>query len=79
MKQEKTLDEKIEIAQKEVSKFHKPYAEAMEELNALMNQKNEHREKQLWDAFMHSQRDYDQVMTFLKTPVGEWDDEDWYP
>lgn len=78
MTQDKELEEKIAIAQEKVSRLHKPYEAAVEELQDLLNQKSDYRKEQIWDTFVHSDRDYEQVMAFLKTPIGEWDDEEWY-
>lgn len=74
-KTRKTLKEKIAAAQEKVIQLHKPYEAAIVEPQALLDQKDECRKEKLWEAFMRSERDFKQVMTFLKTPAGEWDDD----
>lgn len=64
---------------KKVVQLGKPYNQAVEELKTLLEQKDDYKKDQLWEIFQYSDRDYKQVINFLKTPIGEWDDEDWQP
>lgn len=60
-----TIDEKIELQKDVVSKAKDKYEAALDELNRLMQKREEARRKELMDAFMKSSRTYDEVMEFL--------------
>ena len=59
---EKTLDERIEAAQKKVMKYSKPYHEAMDELKYLLGEKNKIKQDLLLEAIKKSRRSYEEVM-----------------
>jgi len=60
-----TIDEKIELQKAAVSKAKDKYDKELEELNKLMQKREELRRKELMDAFMKSNKSYDEIMTFL--------------
>ncbi|MGN0672256.1 MAG: hypothetical protein ACI4KE_06440 [Anaerovoracaceae bacterium] len=64
-----TIDEKIEFQKDVVSKAKDKYEAALDELNRLMQKRDEARRKELMDAFMKSSRTYDEVMEFLSEEV----------
>lgn len=64
-----TIDEKIELQKDVVSKAKDKYEAALDELNRLMQKRDEARRKELMDAFMKSSRTYDEVMEFLSEEV----------
>lgn len=64
-----TIDEKIELQKDVVSKAKDKYEAALDELNRLMQKRDEARRKELMDAFMKSGRTYDEVMEFLSEEV----------
>jgi len=66
-----TIDEKIERQKEVVSKAKDKYDAALDELNRLMQKREEARRKELLDAFMKSDRTYDEIMEFLSKEAGE--------
>ncbi|MDY5976135.1 MAG: hypothetical protein SPI84_05840 [Anaerovoracaceae bacterium] len=64
-----TIDEKIELQKEVVSKAKDKYEAALDELNRLMEKRDEAQRKELMDAFMKSSRTYDEVMEFLSEEV----------
>lgn len=60
-----TIDEKIELQKATVSKAKDKYDKELEELNKLMQKREELRRKELMDAFVKSSKTYDEIMTFL--------------
>ena len=60
-----TIDEKIELQKSAVSKAKDKYDKELEELNKLMQKREELRRKELMDAFIKSSKTYDEIMTFL--------------
>lgn len=66
-----TIEEKIEKQKEVVSKAKDKYEAALGELEKLMSKRDEIRRKELMEAFMKSDRTYDEIMGFL---AGEKDD-----
>lgn len=66
-----TIDEKIELQKVVVSKAKDRYDAALDELNRLMQKREEVRRKELMDAFMRSSKSYDEIMKFLSEEVVE--------
>lgn len=66
-----TIDEKIERQKEVVSKTKDKYDAALDELNRLMQKREEARRKELMDAFMKSERTYDEIMEFLSMEDGK--------
>ena len=66
-----TIDEKIERQKEVVSKTTDKYDAALDELNRLMQKREEARRKELMDAFMKSERTYDEIMEFLSMEDGK--------
>lgn len=66
-----TIDEKIELQKAVVSKAKDKYEAALDELNRLMQKREEVRRKELMDAFMRSSKSYDEIMKFLSEEVVE--------
>ena len=64
-----TIDEKIERQKEVVSKIKDKYDAALDELEKLMQKRDELRRKELMDAFVKSDRTYDEIMEFLKSSV----------
>lgn len=62
-----TIDEKIERQKEVVSKIKDKYDAALDELEKLMQKREELRRKELMDAFVKSDRTYDEIMEFLKS------------
>ena len=60
-----TLDEKIEKAQEVVFQTMDKYAAAVEELNKLLQKKQELQRKELLKAIETSPRSYDEIIKFL--------------
>ena len=60
-----TLDEKIEKAQEVVFQTKDKYDAAVEELNKLLQKKQELQRKELLKAIETSQRSYDEIIKFL--------------
>ena len=60
-----TLDEKIEKAQEVVFQTKDKYDAAVEELNKLLQKKQELQRKELLKAIEISQRSYDEIIKFL--------------
>lgn len=60
-----TIDEKIELQKAVVSKAKDKYDKELEELNKLMQKREEIHRKELMDAFIKSSKTYDEIMTFL--------------
>lgn len=82
MKKPLTLDEQISKAQDKVikckermEKYQKPYEDALDELNALMMQRKENRDKALIEAVDKSLRTFDEIMAFIESYPGTWNDE----
>lgn len=65
-----TIDEKIELQKDVVSKAKDRYEAALDELNRLMQKREELRRKELMDAFMKSSKTYDEIMEFLSEEAG---------
>ena len=66
-----TIEEKIEKQKEAVSKAKDKYEAALNELEKLMSRRDEMRRKELMEAFMKSDRTYDEIMDFL---AGDKDD-----
>ena len=66
-----TIDEKIELQKAAVSKAKDKYDKELEELNKLMQKREELRRKELMDAFIKSSKTYDEIMEFLSKEAGE--------
>ena len=66
-----TIEEKIERQKEVVSKIKDKYDEALDELERLMQKRNELRRKELLEAFEKSSRTYDEIMQFLQNDVNE--------
>lgn len=66
-----TIEEKIEKQKEVVSKAKDKYDAALSELEKLMSRRDELRRKELMEAFMKSDRTYDEIMEFL---AGDNDD-----
>ena len=66
-----TIEEKIEKQKAVVSKAKDKYDAALSELEKLMSRRDELRRKELMEAFMKSDRTYDEIMEFL---TGDNDD-----
>ncbi len=62
-----TIDEKIERQKEAVSRIKDKYDAALDELEKLMQKRDELRRKELMDAFIKSGRTYDEIMEFLKS------------
>ena len=62
----KTLDEKIERWKEVVSRIKDKYDAALDELEKLMQKREELRRKELMDAYVKSDRTYDEIMELLK-------------
>ncbi len=62
-----TIDEKIERQKEAVSRIKDKYDDALDELEKLMQKRDELRRKELMDAFIKSGRTYDEIMEFLKS------------
>lgn len=62
-----TIDEKIERQKEVVSRIKDKYDAALDELEKLMQKRDELRRKELMDAFIKSDRTYDEIMEFLKS------------
>ena len=60
-----TIDKKIELQKEVVSKAKDKYDAMIEELNKLMQKREEIRRKELMDAFIKSDKTYDEIMKFL--------------
>lgn len=61
------IDEKIERQKEVVSRIKDKYDAALDELEKLMQKRDELRRKELMDAFVKSDRTYDEIMEFLKS------------
>jgi len=64
-----TIDEKIEKQKEVVSKDK--YEAALGELEKLMSKRDELRRNELMEAFMKSNRTYEEIMEFLDTDKTE--------
>lgn len=74
-KKNPTLEEQIEMAQKKLAKYAGPYKAAVEELSALLDQRDNVREDLLLEAVRKSNRSYDEIMEFIQSNP---DDDEWY-
>ena len=72
---EKTLDERIEAAQKKVMKYSQPYHEAVDELKRLLDEKNRTQQELLLEAIKKSRRSYEEIMEFV---CSDPKDDEWY-
>jgi predicted nuclease with TOPRIM domain len=61
-----TIDEKIERQKEVVSRIKDKYDAALDELERLMQKREELQKKELLDAFVKSDRTYEEIMEFLK-------------
>ena len=61
-----SIDDKIEQAKARVSRTKGRYDEAVEELHQLQQKKQELQSKELVDAFLKSERSFEEIMSFLK-------------
>ena len=59
--------QKIERQKEVVSRAKDKYDNALDELERLMQKREELRRKELMDAVINSDRTYDEIMKFLKT------------
>ena len=62
-----TIDEKIERQKEVVSRLKDKYEVALDDLEKLMQKREELRRKELMDAFVKSDRTYDEIMEFLRS------------
>ncbi|MEA3422544.1 MAG: hypothetical protein U9Q80_01850 [Bacillota bacterium] len=70
-KKNQTLDERIEKAQKKVSKHSQPYHEAINELKKLLDEKNKSQQELLLEAVAKSKRSYDEITSFIQSDPTE--------
>ena len=61
-----TIEEKIERQKEVVSRIKDKYDAALDELEKLMQKREELQRKELMDAFVKSDKTYDEIMAFLK-------------
>jgi formiminotetrahydrofolate cyclodeaminase len=61
-----TIEEKIERQKEVVSRIKDKYDAALDELERLMQKREELQRKELLDAFVKSERTYEEIMEFLK-------------
>ena len=61
-----SIEEKIERQKEVVSRAKDKYETALDELENLMQKRDEYRRKELMDAFIRSDRTYDEIMEFLR-------------
>jgi formiminotetrahydrofolate cyclodeaminase len=61
-----TIEEKIERQKEVVSRIKDKYDAALDELERLMQKREELQKKELLDAFVKSERTYEEIMEFLK-------------
>lgn len=67
-----TIDEKIEKQKAVVSRTKDRYDTALDELDKLMQKREQMRKKELMEAFEKSGRSYEEIMEFLTAdPDGE--------
>lgn len=66
-----TIEEKIEKQKEVVSRIKDKYDAALDELEKLMQKREELRRKELMDAFAESNRTYEEIMKFLKSNENE--------
>ena len=62
-----TIDEKIERQKEVVSRLKDKYEVALDDLEKLMQKREELRRKELMDAFVKSDRTYDEIMEYLRS------------
>ena len=61
-----TIEEKIERQKEVVSRIKDKYDADLDELERLMQKREELQKKELLDAFVKSERTYEEIMEFLK-------------
>ena len=66
-----TIEEKIEKQKAAVSKAKDKYEAALNEFEKLMSKRDELRRRELMEAFMKSNRTYDEIMEFLGADMVE--------
>ena len=74
-----SLDKQIEKLQEKISIKHREYDTMMDELHQLLDEryperKEENIKKQLYEAYLHSDRSLDEIMAFIE---GRDDEIDW--
>ena len=62
-----SIDDRIEQQKLVVSKAKDRYEAELEQLNQLMNKRDELRNKELLQAIEHSNRSFEEIMDFLGT------------
>lgn len=65
-----TIDEKIEKQKAVVSRAKDRYDTALDELDKLMQKREQMRKKELMEAFEKSGRSYEEIMEFLTADPG---------
>lgn len=58
-----------------MSKLHKPYQDAVEELSRLLDERDKSKENLLLEAVRESKLSYDEIMEFIKSDPN---DDEWY-
>lgn len=74
-KKNPTLDGQIELVRKKVLKYAVPFEAAEEELQALLEQRNQDKEKRLLEAVGSSKRSYEEIIGFIQSDPD--DDDEW--
>lgn len=67
IKQNISMDEKIEKARKSVEKTKEKYDTAVKELRSLMEKKEAMKKKEMIKAIESSRRPYEEILDFLMT------------
>lgn len=67
------IEEKIEAQKELVSKAKDRYEAELDKLEKLMRKRDELRSKELMEAFVHSERSFEEVMCFLRSSEEETD------
>lgn len=68
-----SIDEKIETQKEQVSKAKDRYEAELDKLEKLMKKRDELRSRELMEAFVNSERSFEEVMRFLKASEDETD------
>ena len=67
------IEEKIEAQKELVSKAKDRYEAELDKLEKLMRKRDELRSKELMEAFVNSERSFEEVMRFLRSSEEETD------
>ena len=67
------IEEKIETQKELVSRAKDRYEAELDKLEKLMRKRDELRSKELMEAFVNSERSFEEVMRFLTTSEEETD------